>query len=68
MQYGSEPIWLGSAHRTVIGAEDWDLAILVSYPTRQHFIDKLADPTYQEIAKIRSAALEDSRLIELTQP
>ncbi|MFT5201225.1 MAG: hypothetical protein ACI9C1_000597 [Candidatus Aldehydirespiratoraceae bacterium] len=68
VQYGSEPIWLGSAHRTVIGAEDWDLAILVSYPTRQHFIDKLADPTYQEIAKIRSAALEDSRLIELTQP
>lgn len=68
VQYGSKPVWLGSAHRTVIGDEDWDLAILVSYPTRQHFIDKLADPKYQEIAKVRSAALADSRLIELTQP
>ena len=68
VQYGSKPVWLGSAHRTVIGAEDWDLAILVSYPTRQHFIDKLADLKYQEIAKVRSAALADSRLIELTQP
>lgn len=68
VQYGSKPVWLGSAHRTVIGDEDWDMAILVSYPTRRHFIDKLADPRYQEIAKVRSAALADSRLIELTQP
>lgn len=67
VRYESEPIWLGPAHRTIIGSEEWDLAILVRYPSRQHFIDKVSDPKYQEISKVRAAALADSRLIELTQ-
>ena len=65
--YGAEPIWAGPAHHTIIGDEDWDLVILVRYPSRRHFLDKLADPTYREIARIRAAALADSRLVELTQ-
>ena len=65
--YGAQPIWMGPAHSTIIGDEKWDLAILVRYPTRQHFIDKLHDPVYLDSAKIRAAALEDSRAIELTQ-
>ena len=67
VRYDNEPIWLGPAHRTIIGDEDWDLAILVRYPSRQHFIDKVSDPKYQEVSKVRTAALADSRLIELTQ-
>ena len=58
---------MGPAHRTIIGTEEWDLAILVRYPSRQHFIDKVSDPKYQEISKVRAAALADSSLIELTQ-
>jgi uncharacterized protein (DUF1330 family) len=65
--YGAEPIWMGPAHNTIVGTEKWDLAILVRYPTRQHFIDKLHDPVYLESSNIRAAALEDSRAIELTQ-
>jgi uncharacterized protein (DUF1330 family) len=65
--YGAEPIWAGRADHTIIGDEDWDLVILVRYPSRQHFVDKVADPTYREIARIRAAALADSRLVELTQ-
>jgi uncharacterized protein (DUF1330 family) len=65
--YGAEPIWVGPAHNTIVGDEKWDLAILVRYPTRQHFIDKLHDPVYLGSAQIRAAALEDSRAIELTQ-
>lgn len=67
VRYDSEPVWLGPAHRTIIGTEEWDLAILVRYPSRQHFIDKVSDPKYQEISKVRAAALADSSLIELTQ-
>ena len=67
VHFESEPIWLGPAHRTIIGPEEWDLAILVRYPSRQHFIDKVSDPRYQEISRVRAAALADSRLIELTQ-
>jgi uncharacterized protein (DUF1330 family) len=51
---------------TVVGSEQWDMAILVSYPTRQHFLDKMDDPNYQAIAPIRSAALADSRLLEFS--
>lgn len=65
--YGSQPIWVGPAHNTIVGDENWDLAILVRYPSRQHFIDKVRDPVYLESTSVRAAALEDSRAIELTQ-
>lgn len=65
--YGAEPIWVGPAHNTIIGDEKWDLVLLVRYPSRQHFIDKLHDPVYLASAEVRAAALEDSRAIELTQ-
>jgi hypothetical protein len=39
----------------------------VRYPTRQHFIDKLDNAKYREIAKVRHAALLDSRAVELSQ-
>lgn len=66
-RFGGEPIWMGRAIRSVIGAEDWDLAILVHYPTRRQFVEMIKDPDYQAIAPIRAAALADSRLIETTQ-
>ncbi len=66
-RFGGEPVWMGRAHHTVIGDEDWDVAILVRYPTRRQFLDMLADPDYLAIAPIRAAGLADSRLIETTQ-
>lgn len=66
-RFGGEPIWMGRAGRTVIGGEDWDVAILVRYPTRRQFVEMIRDPDYQAIAPIRAAALADSRLIETTQ-
>ncbi len=46
---------------------EWDIVILVRYPSRSRFVSMLADPDYQAIAPIRAAALADSRLIETTQ-
>lgn len=66
-RFGGEPIWMGRASRSVIGDEDWDLVILVRYPTRRQFVEMMRDPAYQAIAPIRAAALADSRLIETTQ-
>lgn len=65
--FGSEPIWMGLAKNRVIGDGDWDLAILVRFPARQHFVDKLDNAKYREIAKVLHAALLDSRLVELSQ-
>ena len=66
-RFGGEPIWMGRGHRSIIGDEEWDVIILVRYPTRRQFVDMLDDPDYQAIAPIRAAALADSRLIEMTQ-
>ncbi len=66
-RFGGEPIWMGLADTTVIGDEDWDVVILVRYPSRAAFLSMIGDPDYQAIAPIRAAALADSRLIETDQ-
>jgi uncharacterized protein (DUF1330 family) len=66
-RFGGEPIWMGQANASIIGDEDWDIVILVQYPTRRQFVEMIQDPDYQAIAPIRAAALEDSRLIEMNQ-
>jgi uncharacterized protein (DUF1330 family) len=66
-RYGGSPMWMGKALNTIIGAEDWDIVILVKYPARQNFIDMMLDRDYQAIAVFRAAALADSRLIEMNE-
>ena len=66
-KYGGEPIWMGRVHNSIIGKDDWDITILVRYPQRKNFINMFNDPDYMDIAPIRSAALKDSRIIEMTE-
>jgi len=66
-RFGGEPIWMGRGLHSIIGDEDWDVVILVRYPTRRQFVDMTQDPDYLKIAPIRSAALQDSRLLEMQQ-
>ena len=66
-RFGGEPVWMGRAANTVIGSEDWDIVILVHYPTRRQFVAMFESEDYQAIAPIRAAALADSRLIETSQ-
>lgn len=71
-RFGGDPIWMGRALHSLIsaqdgGLEDWDIVILVRYPTRRQFVEMMADSDYQAIAPIRAAALADSRLIEMDQ-
>lgn len=46
--------------------EQWDLLLLVRYPSSAAFLSMLADPEYQAATVHRSAALADSRLIGTT--
>lgn len=50
---------------SVIGPEaaEWDLVLLVEYPSRARFLEMATNPNYLEIHAHREAALEDSRLI-----
>ena len=58
--------WLGS-QKTVIGPDQWDIVLVVEYPSKPVFYELIKDPEYQKIAPIRGRALIDSRLY-CTQP
>lgn len=66
-RFGGEPLWMGRVLRNIIGAAEWDVVILVRYPTRRQFVEMMADADYQAIAPMRAAALADSRLVEMDQ-
>ncbi len=55
---------------SVVGpdAPEWDLVLVVQYPSRQAFLSMIADPDYLEIHQPRAAALVDSRLIACNPP
>jgi uncharacterized protein (DUF1330 family) len=50
---------------SVIGPPEpeWDLVLLVEYPSRQKFLEMATNPEYLKIHAHREAALADSRLI-----
>jgi len=55
------------ARQVVIGPEgEWDMALLVEYPSAQRFLEMASDPGYLEVHAHRDAALADSRLIAST--
>ena len=62
-QRGCRFTYWGMAKATVIGPEQWDMAVLGEYPTRAVLLEMLMSPEYAAIAQYRQEALEDSRLI-----
>ena len=70
MRVGGRPIWRGQARFVLIGPPDerWDEVILVAYPSKNAFERMLATSGYRACAGLRTAALEDSRLIAATAP
>jgi len=56
------------ASEVVIGPEEgeWDMALLVEYPSRKRFLEMASNPDYLAVHAHREAALEDSRLIACT--
>jgi uncharacterized protein (DUF1330 family) len=59
---GGRPIFAGRPSESLIGEGNWDLMVLVSYPTRQAFLDMVSSPEYQAIEHLRTEALVRSDL------
>ena len=59
---GVRVIYVGKCEMPVIGDEDWDQVLLVEYPSRAVFLEMGRNKEYQEAARLRSEALDDSRL------
>ena len=66
-QYGGTVIWRGRGGITVLGSQEWDLIILVQYPSREKFVEMINSTAYTRISEVRAASITDSRLIEMTE-
>lgn len=54
---GARVSFVGQGAQAVIGADSWDLVLLVEYPTRQAFLDMVGSQEYRAIEHLRSEAL-----------
>ena len=59
---GARIVDAGTGGGALIGPSKWDLVVLVSYPTRQAFLEMIGSPEYQAVAHLRTEALERSEL------
>ena len=57
-RYGVTIVYAGVGHPSLVAdCGDWDMVALVSYPSRQHFVDMVADPDYLAFEHLRSEAV-----------
>jgi uncharacterized protein (DUF1330 family) len=63
---GGQILWAGNVRTSFIAPsyERWDRAVLVHYPSRAAFLRMVSSEDYERAAVHRTAALEDSRLLE----
>ena len=61
-------IWMGNVHKTIIGDYNTqpDMVLIVSYPSKESFIDMSTSAEYEEISKDRKIALEYGALMAST--
>ena len=59
---GGKPVFAGRPTEQLIGEGSWDMVLVVSYPTRQAFLDMVSSPEYQKIEHLRSESLQRSEL------
>jgi uncharacterized protein (DUF1330 family) len=66
---GAKVLSAVACSQSVIGPSEpeWHMTIIVEYPSRAAFLGMVGDPGYQEVARHRSAALADSRLVLSTR-
>jgi uncharacterized protein (DUF1330 family) len=63
---GGTLLWAGEARHVFIGdpdANDWDAVALVSYPSRQAFLDMVSTPEYEDAHEHREQGLERTVVI-----
>jgi len=66
---GGRVVWMGAADQVFIGdedANDWDLVVLVAYPSRQAFLDMIADPEYQRGHGDREGGIDRMAIVAMT--
>jgi uncharacterized protein (DUF1330 family) len=62
---GGKVVWSGRPGPLLIGDghDEWDLVVLVEYPSKEAFLDMVSAPSYQEAHKDRAGGLARTALI-----
>lgn len=62
---GGKVVWSGKPFAALIGDEhdDWDMAVIIEYPSKDAFIEMTSNPNYGKISGDRSSSLANSALI-----
>ncbi len=57
---GGKVIWSGRADQILIGdpSQDWDVVLLVQYPSRASFVEMVSTPEYEQAHEHRESGLE----------
>jgi len=69
-QVGARITWIGAVQQLVIGdpgTDSWDAVALVTYPSRQAFLDMVTAASYGEALEHRERGLADTVLICCTE-
>ena len=68
-RYGVTVVYAGDGGEPLVAepGQQWDAVLLVSYPDLQSFGRMVADPEYQQIARLRTRALAEA-VLQPTRP
>jgi len=68
-RYGVKVLYAGEGSTALVAdpGQAWDAVLLVQYPSRAAFSAMIADPDYQHITPLRTAALEEA-VLQATSP
>ena len=66
-EVGGRVVYAGRVDQILVGETgDWDMIVLVEYPTRKAFLEMVSRPDYVEAAEHREAGLEQTVLMATT--
>ena len=68
-ELGARVVYVGDCSTVLVAPEghDWDAVLIVEYPSRRAFSSMVANPDYQRITGLRTAALSDA-VLQATVP
>jgi uncharacterized protein (DUF1330 family) len=68
-RFGAETLYVGDTSTVLVAPEShqWDVVLVVRYPSRDAFSRMVADPEYQQITHLRTQAL-DAAVLQATTP
>jgi uncharacterized protein (DUF1330 family) len=68
-RYGGVVLYAGDGSTSLVAetGQDWDAVLLVRYPSRTAFSERVADPEYQQVTALRTGALHEA-VLQATVP